>query len=74
MTFFDRSNGFGSSDDRLGRLAEINKTQLENALRDMKSNFARTDAGFNRQLVNTKNKTRLDPIVSGLESRRHYSP
>lgn len=47
VTFFvDRS------EDRLGRLAEINKTQLEQALRDVKS-FARTDAGFNqRQSLN----------------------
>jgi len=45
MTFFvDRS------DDRLGQLAEINKTQLEQALRDVKS-FARTDAGFNNRML-----------------------
>ena len=39
-TFFDRS------DDRLGRLAEINKSQMQQAMRDMRG-FARTDAGFN---------------------------
>lgn len=49
MTFLDRTNGFGFSDDKLGRLAEINKGQLENALRDM-NKFARTDAGFKRQI------------------------
>ena len=49
MTFFDKTNALGfKDDDKLGRLAEINKTQLENALRDM-NNFARTDAGFKRQ-------------------------
>lgn len=48
---FDRSNAFGGSDDKLGRLAEVNKSQLDSALRDL-SNFARTDAGFNRQLYN----------------------
>jgi len=50
-TFLDKTNGFGgfSADDKLGRLAEINKTQLDNALRDMNT-FARTDAGFNRVL------------------------
>ena len=47
VTFFDRSNALGFSEDKLGRLAEINKTQLDQALRDM-NNFARTDAGFNR--------------------------
>ena len=47
VTFFDRSNELGFSDDKLGRLAEINKTQLEQALRDM--SFARTDAGFNHR-------------------------
>ena len=44
---FDQSNALGWSDDKLGKLAEINKTQLETALRDM-NNFARTDAGFHR--------------------------
>ena len=47
VTFFDRSNAFGFSEDKLGRLAEINKSQLQSALRDLNS-FARTDAGFNR--------------------------
>lgn len=40
-TFLDKS-----SDDRLGRLAEINKSQMEQAMREMRG-FARTDAGFN---------------------------
>jgi hypothetical protein len=54
VTLFDRSNAFGFSEDKLGRLAEINKTQLEQALKDM-NGFARTDAGFNRQLYQKGN-------------------
>lgn len=54
VTFFDRSNAFGFSEDKLGRLAEINKSQLESALRDLNS-FARTDAGFNRQVFQRGN-------------------
>ena len=40
-TIFDKS-----SDDRLGRLAEINKSQMEQAMRELRG-FARTDSGFN---------------------------
>jgi hypothetical protein len=54
VTFFDRSNAVGFSDDKLGRLAEINKTQLRSALKDL-NGFAKTDAGFNRQLFNKGN-------------------
>ena len=76
VTFFDRSNALGFSEDKLGRLAEINKTQLEQALRDMNS-FARTDAGFNRQIFqkgSVNNKTRLNPIVNANDSSRRFSP
>ena len=54
VNFFDRSNAFGFSEDKLGRLAEINKTQMQSALRDL-SQFTRTDAGFNRQIYNKGN-------------------
>ena len=77
MTFFDRSNALGFSEDKLGRLAEINKTQLEQALRDMNS-FARTDAGFNRQIFqkgSVSNKTnRLNPIINATSESRRFSP
>lgn len=45
-TFLDRS------EDRLGRLAEINKSQMQQAMCDMRG-FAKTSAGFNnnRKLV-----------------------
>lgn len=56
VTFFDRSNAFGFSEDKLGRLAEINKSQLQSALKDLNS-FAKTDAGFNRQLYQRGNVT-----------------
>ena len=75
---FDQSNALGWSDDKLGRLAEINKTQLETALRDM-NNFARTDAGFHRQVMKkgsaTNNRNRLNPIVNkNGQAARHFSP
>jgi hypothetical protein len=47
VTYFDKSAAFGMSDDKLGRLAEINKQQMEQALRDV-DNFRRTDNTFNR--------------------------
>lgn len=74
-TFFDRS------DDRLGRLAEINKSQMEQAMREMKG-FARTDAGFNnqRKLIrkagagrSTEKKAGLRPML-GAETGRRFSP
>ena len=39
VAFFDQSNtmGFSSNEDKLGRLAQINKTQLDQALRDINS-------------------------------------
>ena len=50
VAFFDQSNamGFSTNEDKLGRLAQINKTQLDQALRDI-NNFAQTDAGFKRK-------------------------
>ena len=50
VAFFDQSNamGFSSNEDKLGRLAQINKTQLETALRDINI-LAQTDAGFKRR-------------------------
>ena len=41
VAFFDQSNamGFSSNEDKLGRLAQINKSQLNQALRDI-NNFA----------------------------------
>ena len=48
VNFLDRTDAFGG-EDKLGRLAEINKSQLHQALREV-NNFARTDAGFNRQM------------------------
>lgn len=47
VTYFDKSAAFGMSDDKLGRLAEINKQQMEQALREV-DNFRRTDNTFNR--------------------------
>lgn len=66
VALFDRSNALG--EDKLGRLAEVNKTQLEQALRDM-NGFARTDAGFNRQLyqrgtVSNSNNNRVKPMIA----------
>ena len=49
-------NFFDNSDDRLGRLAEINKNQMEQAMCEM-TNFARTDSGF--EIVKNSNKTEL---------------
>ena len=43
-TFFDKL-----SDDRLGRLAEINKSQMEQAMRELRG-FARTDSGFKQNM------------------------
>ncbi len=77
MTLFDRSNAFGFSEDKLGRLAEINKTQLEQALKDM-NGFARTDAGFNRALYqkgNVNNSQKINPIkAQESPNMRRFSP
>ena len=73
VTFFDRSNAFGFSEDKLGRLAEINKTQMQSALRDLNS-FTRTDAGFNRQIFNKGNvpnqQSRLNSIYETKNDRK----
>lgn len=48
VTYFDRSAAFGfSGEDKLGRLAEINKHQLESVMRDMHG-FRNTENNFNR--------------------------
>lgn len=48
VTYFDRSAAFGfSGEDKLGRLAEINKHQLESAMREMHG-FRNTENNFNR--------------------------
>ena len=43
------------------------------------NNFARTDAGFNRQLyqkgaITNKQKALLNPIDNTRDSQRHFSP
>ena len=72
---------FDRSDDRLGRLAEINKSQMEQAMREMKG-FARTDAGFNnqRKLIrasgagrSTDKKEKLRPMFVD-EPGQRFSP
>ena len=66
----DRTDAF-AADDKLGRLAEINKTQLNQALRDI-NNFAKTSAGFNQQLyknVSSNNDKNKQPPLTPLKPR-----
>lgn len=69
VTFFDKTAGFGFGGDRpdnLGRLAEINKSQMQNAMAKI-NRFGRTDyngAAFHKALEGEfkKHKRNADPL------------
>ena len=60
---YARATFYDKSDDRLGRLAEINKSQMEQALRDIKG-FSKTEAGFNnsRSMIKKPSDARTNEI------------
>ena len=61
MEDYARATFYDKNDDRLGRLAEINKSQMEQAMRDMKG-FSKTESGFNasRSLIRKPSEARTD--------------
>ena len=58
MPFLDNTAafGFGNDNDRLGRLNEINRQQVQNALRGI-NNFVATGANFMKNASSNRNKS-----------------
>lgn len=64
-TSFDKTGAFGGFD--LGKLAEINKSQMQNALGQYNQNFGRTD--YNRGFKNNQ----FQAASSDLKIKQQYS-
>jgi|TARA_B110001450_G_scaffold255693_1_gene283888 hypothetical protein len=48
LKHFERSASFGFNEDALGRLTEINKEQMHEAIRGLNANLRRTNSNFYR--------------------------